>query len=61
MADSGFPVAGRRPRTGPLTPEVVYVLKFLYVETKESGPLGGVSGAPMIRQCSGIWAEILWG
>ena len=32
VVDPGFPVGGRRPR---------YDSKILYVETKESGPLGG--------------------
>ena len=37
MADPGFPVGGRGP-------EAVMFRKFLYVETKESGPLGGGGG-----------------
>ena len=41
MADPGFPVGGGRgPRRG-VDPRGGYVSKILYVETKESGPLGG--------------------
>ena len=35
MADPGFPVWGGINSRGS------YILKILYVETKESGPLGG--------------------
>ena len=38
VADPGFPIGGRRPRGGGVGG---YVLKILYVERKESGPLGG--------------------
>ena len=39
MAGPGFPVGGHQPQSvGSLGS---YVLKILYVETKESGPLGG--------------------
>ena len=41
MADPGFPVGGRRPRRGALDSRGNYVSKILYVEMKESGPLGG--------------------
>ena len=44
MADPGFPVGGRRPRTGGVDSRF-YISKILYVETKESGPLGGVRRA----------------
>ena len=37
MADPGFPVGGANSRGG-------YVLKNLYVKTKESGPLGARTG-----------------
>ena len=46
MADPGFPVGGRRPRTGGDMDSLGgYVLKMLYVKRKESGPLGGVHQA----------------
>ena len=47
VADPGFPVGGGRGprREGRGTPEVVTFHKFLYVKTKESGPLGGVRRA----------------
>ena len=45
MGDPGFPVRGRRPRRGGVDSRGGYVLKILYAETKESGPLGGVSRA----------------
>ena len=42
MANPGFPVGrGRRPRRGGVDSRGGYVLKILYVETKESGPFGG--------------------
>ena len=40
MADPGFPVGGRGPRMGGVDSRGGYVSKILYVETKESGPLG---------------------
>ena len=39
VADSGFPVGGVDSRGS-------YLLKILYVETKESGPLGRASVTP---------------
>ena len=40
MADPGFPIGGDVDLVGGAwTPEAVYILKILYVETKESGPL----------------------
>ena len=40
---------GRRPRRGRIDSRGSYVSKILYVETKESGPLGGVRrNAPWI-------------
>ena len=44
MADPGFLVGGRGP-CRDVDPRGGYVSKILYVETKESGPLGGVSWA----------------
>ena len=47
MADPGFPVGGIDLVGGSLTPETVALQKFLYVKTKESGPLGRrVPGTP---------------
>ena len=40
MADPRVPVGGCRPSRGANS-QGGYVLKILYVETKESGPLGG--------------------
>ena len=46
VADPGFPVReGRGPRRGSMDSRGGYVLKFLYVKMKESGPLGGVRQA----------------
>ena len=45
MADPGFPVGGRRPRRRSIDSRGGYISKILYVETKESGPLGGVRRA----------------
>ena len=47
VADPGFPVGGgggRGPRSGGVGVDSRggYISKFLYVKTKESGPLGGV-------------------
>ena len=42
VTDPGFPVGGgRRPRRGCGDSRGGYILKILYVETKESEPLGG--------------------
>ena len=41
VADPGFPVGGHQPRGGAANSRGGYVSKNLYVETKESGPLGG--------------------
>ena len=41
VADPGFPVGGRGPRSGGVDSRGSYVSKILYVKTKESGPLGG--------------------
>ena len=41
VEDPGFPVGGRGPRRGGPDFRGGYVLKILYVKTKESGPLGG--------------------
>ena len=41
VADPGFPVGGRGPRTGERGPPRWYIMKILYVKTKESGPIGG--------------------
>ena len=41
MADSGFPIVGRRIRRGDADSRGGYVSKNLYVEMKESGPFGG--------------------
>ena len=42
VADPGFPVGrGRGPRRWGMDSRGSYVLKILYVKTKESGPLGG--------------------
>ena len=47
MADPGCPMGGRRPRSGGVDSRGGYVSKILYVETKDSGPLGGrVPGTP---------------
>ena len=40
VADPGFPAGGRGPRKGGMDSRSGYVSKILYVETKESGPLG---------------------
>ena len=40
VADPGFPLGGRGPRKGGMDSQGGYVSKILYVETKESGPLG---------------------
>ena len=40
MTDPGFPEGGHRPRRGGVDSRGSYVLKILYVKTKESGPLG---------------------
>ena len=45
VADPGFPVGGRRPRRGGMDSRGGYVSNILHVETKESGPLGGVRWA----------------
>ena len=42
VTDPGFPMGGRGPRRGGVDFRGGYVSKILYVETKESGPLGGV-------------------
>ena len=48
VADPGFPVGVRRPCRRGEDSQGSYVLKILYVEMKESGPLGdrvpGVAG-----------------
>ena len=45
VADPEFPVEGARPRTGGgADSQGGYVSKILYVETKESGPLGACTG-----------------
>ena len=49
VADPGFPVGRRGPRRGGMDSRGGYILKILYVKTKESGPLGG--RAPGICQC----------
>ena len=42
VADPGFPVGGHGPRRdGGVDSRGGYVSKILYVEMKESGPLGG--------------------
>ena len=46
MADPGFHVVGRGPRRGRGVPRR-YVLKILYVETKESGPSRGACAGPL--------------
>ena len=43
VAGPGFPVGGRRP-LGGADSQGGYVSKILYVETKESGPLGACVG-----------------
>ena len=43
VADPGFPVGGRGPRTGGRGPPRRYVSKILHVKTKESGSVGGVT------------------
>ena len=55
VADLGFPVGGRRPRRGGANSRGSYVLKNLYVKTKESGPIGGArtGGTPWNRHCEG--------
>ena len=47
VADPGFPIGGRRPRRGDVDSQGGYVLKILYVETEESGPLEGGGPAPV--------------
>ena len=41
VADPRFPIGARGPRRGGMESQGGYVSKILYVETKESGPLGG--------------------
>ena len=45
MADSGFPVAGGVDLVGGVDSRGSYIVKILYVEMKESGPLGDVRRA----------------
>ena len=40
VADTGFPMGGRPLRRGGADSRGGFVLKILFVETKESGPLG---------------------
>ena len=47
MADPGFLVGGRGPRRGGMDSRGGFVLKILFVKTKELGPLRGrAPGAP---------------
>ena len=46
MADSGFPVGGAPKSWGGANSQGGYVLKNVYVKTKESAHLGGAGGAP---------------
>ena len=41
VVDPGFPIGGHQPRRGDADSLGSYVSKILYVETKESGPIGG--------------------
>ena len=45
VADPGFPVGGVDLIGGGADSQGGYILKILYVEMKESGPLGGVCQA----------------
>ena len=45
VADPGFPAGGVNLVGEGVDSRGGYVLKILYVETKESGPLGGVCQA----------------
>ena len=48
VADPGFAIGGHGPRRGGVDSREGYVLKFLYVKMKESGPSGGCAlGNPL--------------
>ena len=55
VVDPGFPArgGGRRPCRGGVDSRGGYVLKILYVEMKESGPLGGMRWAHLLRPANG--------
>ena len=56
VADPGFPVGGGVDLVGAgVDSRGGYVLKILYVKTKESGPLGGhVLGICLCRSANGM-------
>ena len=45
MTDPGFPVGERGPHRGAVDSRGGYISHILYIETEESGPLGGVRQA----------------
>ena len=55
VADSGFPVGEHGPRRGEVDCRGGYVSKIVYVEMKESGPLGGrAPGTPPSRSANAM-------